>query len=314
MDRKIKLLLDLVIGAFIPILILIYLNEAWGTVTTYVVSCLIPMAWVLVDLFYITRRFNVITAYIALTAIVRGALTFWFVDGVLYSVKDTISSILPALAFVISLMVHKPIMRYFVIQALHPETLEQDAVLGKLMDAPGVQWAVRQGCILVIISNIITSIAVFFINIVIVTAPFGTELFNQQVAYSSAITRIPLSAPEFIALGVAVWLIFRQLYALLPEEEGKAQLASDFWALVRLKESQEQRSRAPSREADDEHMMLLQTLLLRPLAETAEYAPVARSLVEAAVLGAYGLSEVAHGQERVAVLPAKKGGTPTVRE
>jgi len=76
-----KLLLDITMGAVIPILILNNLTRPLGAPPAYVIAALVPVAYVLVDTFAISRRFNAITTYVALTAIMNGALAFWFVDG-----------------------------------------------------------------------------------------------------------------------------------------------------------------------------------------------------------------------------------------
>jgi hypothetical protein len=110
MSRNTKLFLDILMGAVIPILILNYLSGPLGAPAAYLVSALIPVGWVFVDLLLITRRFNVITSYIGLSAIVRGALAFWFVDGWLFALKDTAGQIVASLVFVGSVAVGWPII------------------------------------------------------------------------------------------------------------------------------------------------------------------------------------------------------------
>ena len=80
----------MLLGAVAPILVLSYLSDPLGAVPAYLVSALIPVGWVLADLFFLSRRFNFITAFLGLNAIVRGLLAFWFVDGALYAFKDTV--------------------------------------------------------------------------------------------------------------------------------------------------------------------------------------------------------------------------------
>jgi hypothetical protein len=70
-----------------------------------------------------------------------------------------------------------------------------------------------------------------------VLAAFGTELFNQQVAYVNAITRVALSIPSVIVFAIAMWMMYRAVYEHLPSEEGKSQLESDFWDLVNQREA-----------------------------------------------------------------------------
>ena len=121
-NRSLKLALDVLLGAVVPILILSYLSDPLGAVPAYLLSALIPVGWVLVDLFFVSRRFNFITAFLGLNAIVRGLLAFWFVDGALYALKDTVGSILIVVVFGGSLLLGHPLLGAFVAQALDPRT------------------------------------------------------------------------------------------------------------------------------------------------------------------------------------------------
>jgi hypothetical protein len=236
MSRNTKLFLDILMGAVIPILILNYLSGPLGAPTAYLVSALIPVGWVFIDLLLLTRRFNVITSYIGLSAIVRGALAFWFVDGWLFALKDTAGLMVAALVFGGSLVIGRPIMRAFFVQSLGPDTLERERSLDALLAEPPVKRALFTATGAVLAWNIVSGVVNFLLNLRLVTAPFGGELFNQQVAQVNAITRIVLLLPELVVFGGAFWLVYRALYSLLPAEEGKAKLESDFWELVRLRE------------------------------------------------------------------------------
>jgi len=77
MNSTVKRGLDIVMGAVVPITILNTLNEPLGTVTTYVIAALVPVAWVFMDLLFITERFNFITSYIGAFAIIKGVLAFF---------------------------------------------------------------------------------------------------------------------------------------------------------------------------------------------------------------------------------------------
>ena len=72
----------------------------------------------------------------------------------------------------------------------------------------------------------------FLLNIRIVTASFGTEAFNTQVAHVNAITRIALGIPEFAAWGIALSLVYYAIYTKLP----RAPEDLDFWDRVELRE------------------------------------------------------------------------------
>ena len=73
MPKSLKLTLDILIGAVAPVVILKYGTAPLGTLPAYLLAALVPVAYVLLDLLLITRRFNFITSYGGLSAIMRGA-------------------------------------------------------------------------------------------------------------------------------------------------------------------------------------------------------------------------------------------------
>ncbi|MDB9528168.1 hypothetical protein PN498_19405 [Oscillatoria sp. CS-180] len=238
MNRRIKLVLDIVIGAVIPILILNNLSEEFGAVTTYIVAALVPVAWVLIDLFLITKRFNFIASYVGAFAIIRGLLAFWFVDGIQFAFKDSMGSIFTAIVFGISIIIRKPIMYYFLVQGLNPTSLEQEKSLKSLLAETKVYRSLVNGTIIVLMVHLWTGIANFSLNLRIVLANFGTPLFNQQVAQVNTITRVALAIPEFIGIGIAAVIIRRAMLFYLPEEDDQDDSESDFWDLLKLREAQ----------------------------------------------------------------------------
>ncbi|MEO1392382.1 MAG: VC0807 family protein [Cyanobacteria bacterium J06634_5] len=238
MNSTVKLVLDIVMGAVIPIVILNTLNEPLGIVTTYIIAALVPVTWVFIDLLLITKRFNFVTSYIGAFAIVRGVLAFWFVDGIQFALKDTVGSIFTVGVFWVSIVIEKPIVQYFLIQGMGPESPQQEKSLRALLAEPKVYRSLVNGTKIVLLVNLATGVANFILNFQIVVADFGTTAFNQQVAQVNAITRVVLALPEYIGIGLIVILIRRAMYYYLPEEDDQDQDESDFWELLQLRESQ----------------------------------------------------------------------------
>ena len=234
-----KTIVDIVMGAIIPIIILNQFSspDRLGPIAAYVLAAMVPVAWVFVDLLFVTRKFNLITSYVGFASIVGGLLTFWFVDGVLFAIKDTIGLLLRALIFSGSIALARPILKYFFIQALNPDTPSKTQALDKLFAEPSVGWSFVLATWLVVAETAIAAVVNFFLNLRMVLAPFGTEAFNQQVAQVNAITRVALSVPSVLTFGIAMWIMYRAVYRHLPAEEGKLQIESDFWDLVRLHET-----------------------------------------------------------------------------
>jgi hypothetical protein len=236
MKQSTKLFLDILMGAVIPILILNNLTKPLGAPAAYVFAALVPVGWVLIDLFLITRKFNFITSYSGLTAVMSGALAFWFVDGLLYAIKDTSSLIVTILVFGGSILIGRPILKFFFRQVVTPDTPEREAALARLFDEASVRRAFRYGTLIVVAQSIVSAMINFTLNMQIVVASFGSEAFNQQVAQVNGITRIIFPVLGLLGFGAGLWLVYRAIYQHLPAEEGKSQIESEFWKLVEMRE------------------------------------------------------------------------------
>ena len=235
MSRSLKLGLDFLFGLVIPIIILTRFSDELGNITAYVVSMMVPVVWVAADLFFITKRFNFITSFLGLNAVVRGALAFWFVDGAAYAFKDTAPSLLWVVIFGASLVFGRPLISAFLEQTFDPRTPEQERSIRDLFDERPVWRALWLGTLAMVVLSIITSVANFFLNLWIVAAEFGTEAFNVQVAEANAIARFAIAIPEALALVVVFGLAMKTVYARLPGDPND----KDFWELMRLREQAE---------------------------------------------------------------------------
>ena len=225
MSRSVKLGLDFLFGLIIPIIILSRFSDELGNITAYVVSALVPVAWVAIDLLFITKRFNFITSFLGLNAVVRGALAFWFVDGVAYAFKDSAPSLLWVVVFGASLVFGRPLISVFLEQTFDPRTPKQEHSIRALFDERPVWRALWLGTLAMVLLSVVTGVANFFLNLWIVTAEFGTETFNIQVAEANAIARFAIAIPEALALMVVVGLALKVIYARLPGDPND----KDFW-------------------------------------------------------------------------------------
>lgn len=260
MSRSLKLGLDLVFGLLIPIFILSRLSEPLGAIPAYLLAALIPVGWVTLDLLFITRRFNFITSFLAMNAILRGVLAFWFVDGVQYALKDSAPSLLLAVLFGGSLLVGRPLLYYFSAQALDPRTEEQSRMLDRFLSEGSIRKSLWYTTAALTVVSLVTTAANFFLNLEIVTAAFGTDEFNAQVARANAIARVAIAIPEALAMGIAIAIVFRTIYSQLPDAVPEASEVPedpdsgtpdkreepDFWELLQSRE--ETKSESPERE------------------------------------------------------------------
>ncbi len=237
MSKSLKLTLDLLIGAVAPIVILKYGTAPLGTLTAYLVAALVPVAWVLLDLFVITRHFNFIASYSGFSAIMRGALAFWYVSGALFAFKDSASYIIAVLVFGGSAFMARPVTRAIAFQGLGPDTPERESALERLLDEPTVLATLRRAALIIGLTNLGAGAINYVINLRMVVAPFNTPAFNDQVANVNAITRIVLVVPDMLALFFAFSMMYKAMYALLPPDNGPGPDGGEFWALVARREA-----------------------------------------------------------------------------
>ena len=236
MSKTLKLTLDILIGAAAPVVILKYGTASLGTLNAYLLAALVPVVWVMLDLFVITRRFNFITTYGGLSAVMRGALAFWYVDGALFAFKDSASYLLAFVVFGVTAMLGAPVTRSIALQGLGPDTPERERQMDRLLDEPTVLAAMKRAGLLIGVSNLAAGAVNYVINVRMVVAPFNTPSFNDQVANVNAITRLVLVLPDMLALFFAFSMMYKAMYALLPADEGADPEAGEFWTLLARRE------------------------------------------------------------------------------
>ncbi len=236
MSKTLKLTLDILIGAAAPVVILKYGTAPLGTLNAYLLAALVPVVWVMLDLFVITRRFNFITTYGGLSAVMRGALAFWYVDGALFAFKDSASYLLAFFVFGVTALMSRPVTRSIALQGLGPDTPEREQQMDRLLDEPTVLRAMQRAGLLIGVTNLAAGAANYVINLRLVVAPFNTPAFNDQVANVNAITRLVLVLPDMLALFFAFSMMYKAMYALLPADAGADPDAGEFWTLLARRE------------------------------------------------------------------------------
>jgi hypothetical protein len=150
---------------------------------------------------------------------------FWLKQG---SAGLSVGSLL----FLGSVAFGKLMMKFFATQVFQPDTPDKESSLKLLYANPDV----KRGLATLIIGfeNVILAALNFMLNLNIVTAAFGTEQFNSQVAEVNAITRILFTVVSFGLFAVAFYLTNRAIFKVLPEKEGNSQFESVFWNSIGL--------------------------------------------------------------------------------
>jgi hypothetical protein len=109
-------------------------------------------------------------------------------------------------------------------------------LLDPLLAEPPVARTLRRGTLAVAATTAVLAAVNIMLNIRIVTAAFGNEIFNEQVAQVNVITRLAFPFVTMAAFGLAIWTIYRAIFKSLPLPDGQQWYEVDIWHLLRQRE------------------------------------------------------------------------------
>ncbi|MFN4251638.1 VC0807 family protein [Deinococcus sp.] len=221
-----KTVWDLVFTLVIPILILspnilgsgisvaeqVFGGGTAGNVRAYLLAALIPVAYVLWDL-AVNRNVSPVALIGGAGAIFSGALAFWYVDGFWYAIKDSARSYLTGLLFLISAATSVPLFRVFLDASSIGESPEHRAATQRAMRDPAVHRGLVLGTVVFAVVDLIGGVVNSVVNYQRVTAKFGTDDFNAQVAAVNALMRVPGLIISLVGVFGAIWLVNRAVQA-----------------------------------------------------------------------------------------------------
>ncbi|PNY81593.1 VC0807 family protein [Deinococcus koreensis] len=221
-----KTVWDLVFTLIIPILILspnilgsgisvsetVFGGGTTGNVRAYLLAALVPVVYVLWDLIA-NRNVSPVALIGGAGAIFSGALAFWYVDGFWYAIKDSARSYLTGLLFLISAATSVPLFRVFLDAASIGEKPEDRAATQQAMRDPGVHRGLVLGTVVFALVDLLGGVVNSVVNYQRVTAKFGTDDFNAQIAAVNAVMRVPGLVISLAGVGAAIWLVQRAVQA-----------------------------------------------------------------------------------------------------
>lgn len=224
-SRVPKTVWDLIFTLIIPILILSpnllgdgigvasVLGEGQtGNIRAYLLAALIPVVYVLWDI-VVNRNVSPVALIGGAGAIFSGALAFWYVDGFWYAIKDSARSYLVGLAFLLSALTSVPLFRVFLDAASIGEAPEERALTQRALRDPALHRGLVAGTVIFALVDILGGIVNSVVNYQRVTAKFGTDAFNAQIAEVNAIMRVPSMAISFLGIFAAIYFVQKAVKA-----------------------------------------------------------------------------------------------------
>ncbi len=216
---------DLVFTLVIPILILspnilgsgvsvanLFGGGTGGNIRAYLLAAFVPVVYVLWDIL-VNRNVSPVALLGGATALLSGALAFWYVDGFWYAIKDSARPFLTAIFAFVSAATAYPLFRIFLDAASIAESPAHRAATQVAMKAAPVARALVQATLIFGVIDVIGGVVNSVVNYRIVVGKFGSDDFNAQVAQANAVMRIPGLAISLIGAAIAFWLVQRAVTA-----------------------------------------------------------------------------------------------------
>lgn len=220
-----KTVWDLVFTLVIPILILspnilgsgisvanLMGSGTGGNIRAYLLAAFVPVVYVLWDIL-VNRNVSPVALLGGGTALISGALAFWYVDGFWYAVKDSARPFLTAIFAFVSAATAYPMFRIFLDAASIAESPAHRAATQVAMKAAPVARALVQATLLFGVIDLVGGVVNSVVNYHIVVAKFGSDAFNAQIATANAAMRLPGLAISLIGAAIAFWLVQRAVTA-----------------------------------------------------------------------------------------------------
>ncbi|AFZ69066.1 VC0807 family protein [Deinococcus peraridilitoris] len=185
-----------------------------GPVAAYLTASLVPVTYLLLSVL-LARRVNTVTTLAAASALMSGALAFWPLSGVAFAIKDSSGSLFLLMVTSGSLWLRRPLFTSILQVALLPGTPRQEMQLRTLLATPGMYDATRRATVALQLKALLVASTNIIVKSAMVSAPFGTQTFNSQLASATAVM-IPLAYLASAAgYGLALWFIRRGFTRLL---------------------------------------------------------------------------------------------------
>lgn len=177
-----------------------------GNVQAYLLAALVPVGYVAWDLAR-NRNLSPIAIMGGLGALLSGLLAFWYVDGLLYAIKDSARSYAFGLAFIASALMGMPLSRLLVEMVSLGGAPDEQRRLSAALSDPKLTRALKNSALVFGGVDIVGGLVNSLVNYQKVTAGFGSADFNAQIAEVNAIMRLPTMVISLVGMALAVVIL-----------------------------------------------------------------------------------------------------------
>lgn len=167
---------------------------------TFMLAALIPCLYLL-GLQLWKRQASAVWLLFTLSTVVNRLASFWWTDGLTFALKDSSGSLFLATSTLVSLLLGKPLFGVVLREYLHTVP-GSTSTTERFLQGPG-RPLVSASTWVLCMKGFVVAVTNTLVKHHLVTAPFGTVLFNSQLS-NAAFLMVPMA---YLATGVAYTMI-----------------------------------------------------------------------------------------------------------
>lgn len=213
--KKNNLLLDIVFSVALPSLILMKLSkpELLGPLYGLIIALLFPLGWGLLDLKR-SQQINFIAALGVVSVLLTGGIGLFEIDTYWLAVKEALVPSVFAVIIFISGFTGKPLVRKFVLDTgvFNTELINQK--LQEQHTEREFQRRLARANLVLSINFVFSAVMNYVLARWLVTAPTGTEAFNEQLGQMTLLSYPMIALPAMVVLMAIIFYIWRALTKL----------------------------------------------------------------------------------------------------
>jgi hypothetical protein len=206
---------SIVLNVVLPALVLTKLSgEAnLGPKLALLVALSFPIAYSVWD-FWVRRSFSFIAGIGILGVLSKGGMGLMQLNHFWFAVNEAAVPTIIALALWVSMRVGRPLVNTFLMN----ESVMNVSAIAAAIDTRGQRseydQLIRQSTYLLILSFIVSAVLNFFLAWLLLKSPVGSEKFNEEMGYMTAVSMPVILLCSTSILGFALWRMIKRLESL----------------------------------------------------------------------------------------------------
>lgn len=200
---------NLICSVALPALVLSKLSapERLGALPALFLALAFPLGYGAWD-YVRRRRFNFVVAIGVASTLLTGGFAIARVDGFWFAVKEASVPLVIGVMVAISQRGPRPLVREFIYNDQVIDTARIDAALEAKGERAAFDALLSRAARLIIASFLISAALNFFLARWLITAPGGTEQFNEQLAKMNLLSWPVIALPS---MGMMMWALWSLL-------------------------------------------------------------------------------------------------------